>query len=64
MRIRRLTGPVCWLGIAAAILFAGGAFAEEHPKGAHLRYMTSYEAAMVEARVRNVPIFFSRHKDF
>lgn len=28
-----------------------------------LRYLPSYEAAMLEARVRGVPIFFSRHKD-
>lgn len=29
-----------------------------------LRYMTSYEDAMLEARIRGLPIFFSRHKDF
>lgn len=43
------------------------AFAEEgiqHPKGKHLRYVTNYADAMLEARVRGVPIFFSRHKDF
>ena len=28
-----------------------------------LRFMRTYEAAMLEARIRGVPIFFSRHKD-
>ena len=37
---------------------------EVHPKGPHLRYMATYESAMLEARIRGVPIFFSRHKDF
>ncbi|MDJ0972951.1 MAG: hypothetical protein QNJ98_00650 [Planctomycetota bacterium] len=51
------------LGLALAFLQVG--FADEtHPKGAHLRYQKTYADAMLEARLRNVPIFFSRHKDF
>ncbi len=65
MQVRKLTATACWLGFAAAFLVAGGAFAgEEHPDGPHLRFMQTYEAAMRESRIRNVPIFFSRHKDF
>ena len=29
-----------------------------------LRYMKTYESAMLESRIRGLPIFFSRHKDF
>ena len=51
MRVRRLAGTTCWLGLAAAFLFGSGVFAgEEHPKGPHLRYMQSYEEAMRESR--------------
>ena len=50
----------CLCALLAPTLFAG----ETHPKGEHLRYMTDYSEALLEARVRNVPIFFSRHKDF
>ena len=53
------------MALAAVFLFGSGVFAgEEHPKGPHLRYIQSYEAAMRESRIRNVPIFFCRHKDF
>lgn len=30
----------------------------------HLPFQRSYAAALLEARVRNLPIFVSRHKDF
>ena len=59
--VRRVLG----IGVLAGALLAPTLFAgETHPKGAHLRYMTDYAEALLEARVRNVPIFFSRHKDF
>ena len=35
-----------------------------HPKGAHIDYKRTYLAALTEARIRNLPIFVSRHKDF
>ncbi len=62
MRTRLRLALVCGLALVFSPLwgFAG----EEHPKGEHLNYRTSYAAAMLESRVRNVPIFFSRHKDF
>ena len=65
MQVRKVTGAACWLGFAALFLFGSGVFAgEEHPQGPHLRYVQSYEAAMRESRIRNLPIFFCRHKDF
>ena len=65
MQVRTITGTVSGLALAAVFLFGSGVFAgEEHPKGPHLRYIQSYEAAMRESRIRNVPIFFCRHKDF
>ncbi len=51
------------LGLALGFLPLGFA-GETHPKGEHLRYQTTYAAAMMESRVRNVPVFFARHKDF
>ncbi len=33
-------------------------------KKAHLAFQKTYEAALLEARIRNVPVFVSRHKDF
>lgn len=33
-------------------------------RGVHLAYKKTYEAALLEARVRNLPVFVSRHKDF
>ena len=33
-------------------------------KKTHLDYQPSYEAAMAEARLRGVPIYYARHKDF
>ena len=30
----------------------------------HLRYQKTYAAALLEARIRNLPVFISRHKDF
>jgi hypothetical protein len=52
--------PLLAFGFLAAGLHAG----EEHPEGPHLRYAPSYAEAMLEARIRGVPIFFTRHKDF
>lgn len=51
-------------GLTLAFLPLWGFAEEAHPKGEHLTYRTSYAEAMLESRVRNVPIFFSRHKDF
>ena len=55
------------LGFAATALLitlaAAYAVGEEHPKGDHLRYQSNYADAMLEARIRNVPIYFVRHKD-
>ncbi len=54
-----------WIAALACALLAPTLLAgEAHPKGEHLRYVTDYGDALLEARVRNVPIFFSRHKDF
>ena len=53
------------LPVFAGALLAATLHADEaHPKGPHLRYVTSYADAMLEARIRGVPIFFARHKDF
>jgi len=52
------------VAIACALLAPTLLAGEAHPKGDHLRYMTDYGDALLEARVRNVPIFYSRHKDF
>ncbi len=41
-------------------VWAGG----ESAKKAQLDFRTSYGAAMRESQIRNVPIFFARHKDF
>ena len=59
VRLRPLLTALLLLG------FLHVGFADEaHPKGPHLDYRTSYAGAMMEARIRNVPIFFARHKDF
>jgi hypothetical protein len=42
------------------LLLAGAARAEDDV----LRYRRSYGEALREARVRNVPVLVSRHKDF
>lgn len=51
------------LGVTLAFLPLSHAD-DGHPDGPHLRYQTTYADAMLEARIRNVPVFFSRHKDF
>lgn len=57
--------PLAAVAALLSVGFLSLAFAgEKHPKGAHLAYKTNYADAMLEARIRNVPIFFSRHKDF
>jgi hypothetical protein len=33
-------------------------------KEGHLQYRRTYEGALLEARIRNLPVFVSRHKDF
>lgn len=44
-----------WLG---ADLLARGGESDEH-----LRWQRTYEDALFEARIRNVPVFVTRHKD-
>ncbi|MDJ0523611.1 MAG: hypothetical protein QNJ90_16190 [Planctomycetota bacterium] len=77
---RLLAVVVCVLGLAvAADTFAKGSAKDDkkapakkgasgpqlkHPKGAHLDYKRTYLAALTEARIRNLPVFVSRHKDF
>jgi hypothetical protein len=59
--------PLLWAGLLAALTFltplalAGD---EEVSKDPHLTYRTTYEQALLEARIRNLPVFISRHKDF
>jgi hypothetical protein len=48
---------------AAAVLVApavGGAGDD----GPHLRFQRTYAEALLEARVRGIPLLVSRHKDF
>ena len=35
-----------------------------HPRGDHIDYKRTYLEALTEARIRNLPVFVSRHKDF
>lgn len=52
-------------GLAAAGLAWGarGGAAAPEARTKHLAYVASYEQAMLEARLRGVPILFARHKD-
>lgn len=70
MQARRTVG---WLApglLAAALLLGAGTTrageddAKQATKGPHLDYRRTYEAALLEARIRNVPVFVSRQKDF
>ena len=46
-----------WSAIAARPVRAGD---EEH---AHLAYRRTYAEALLESRIRNVPVLVTRHKD-
>lgn len=54
--------------VAAALLVTAGTSlagdVKKPRKGAHLEYRRTYADALLEARIRNVPVFFSRQKDF
>lgn len=47
---------------AAPIGFAGGD--DKKAKKPHLQYRRTYLEALTEARIRNLPVLVSRHKDF
>lgn len=74
MRGRRATTRTL-VAITAALCFAAAAGAGEDDaakskskakakKVSHLDYRITYERALLEARIRNVPVFVSRQKDF
>ena len=50
--------------LAAGTTLAGDDDAKKAKKGPHLDYRRTYEVALLEARIRNVPVFVSRQKDF
>ena len=59
------------LCVLAALLTAGFSWeaaeagkAKAKSAKAHLEYRPTYEQALLEARIRNLPTFVSRHKDF
>ncbi|MHC5012069.1 MAG: hypothetical protein ACYTG6_14170 [Planctomycetota bacterium] len=56
-------GAVATVTLAAFLAVPGDGRAGDD-EDEHLDYRTTYEEAMLEARIRNVPIFVSRHKDF
>lgn len=47
-------------GFLATLPYARGGADDKKPS---LRYMRTYEEAMLEARIRGVPIYHARHKD-
>ena len=51
------------LFLAAGAALAGAGDAKKPAKGSHLDYRRTYPDALLEARIRNMPIFFSRQKD-
>ncbi|MDA1196296.1 MAG: hypothetical protein O2894_14095 [Planctomycetota bacterium] len=70
--VRAVLGCLCVLAVTAAFTLParagdeadGPKDASKVSKGAHLRFQVTYEGALLEARIRNLPIFVSRHKDF
>ena len=74
MQIRRVPLATLIAALLAVVLLAApqGTRAGEGADGAksdakkkpHLLYRKTYEEALTEARVRNLPVFISRHKDF
>ena len=72
---RQATLALSLAALAACFLFAAGSDDREACAGdakpessaskkAQLAFQKTYEAALLEARIRNVPVFVSRHKDF
>ena len=74
MQIRRVPLATLIAALLAVVLLAAPQVsrAGEGADGAkndakkkpHLFYRKTYEEALTEARVRNLPVFISRHKDF
>lgn len=70
MKTLKQLAPVVAVGTALfAVLLGSMAPGRAAPdkkgkKKAHLEYRATYERALMEARIRNVPVFVSRHKDF
>ena len=53
------------LTVTALVFPAAAPAGEKKAKTkAHLDYRSTYEQALLEARIRNLPLFVSRHKDF
>jgi hypothetical protein len=55
--------------LGAGDAFAGDAKAKKKAKAKaakskHLAFQATYEKALLEGRIRNLPVFVSRHKDF
>lgn len=59
MALRRI--GILGLGVLAAAAFTASAVAKEDPDV--LRWRHTYAEALLEARLRNVPVLVSRHKD-
>jgi hypothetical protein len=51
------------LALTLAALSPAATRADETSDRPHVAYRATYEAALLEARIRNVPVFVSRHKD-
>lgn len=65
----RTLGILAAAVLGGAVLLAAGELRAGDKEDAakakkHLRYVPTYEAALLEARIRNVPVFVSRQKDF
>ena len=66
---RRSSVPI--LGAALALLFLAPLVGPLAPSQAgdadekpHLQFRPTYHDALLEARIRNLPVFISRHKDY
>jgi hypothetical protein len=66
LRRRAASWTLAVLALIVCGLPSGGHAGENtSPRaGKHLRYQRSYAAALLEARIRNLPVLVSRHKDF
>jgi hypothetical protein len=68
VRTPALASAVLLVGCAFVALAAPGVAGEKKKakKDAkpHIEFRATYEQALLESRIRNVPVFVSRHKDF